>query len=356
MILKSLHLQNFRNYSKKVFEFSDKVNLIVGVNAAGKTNILEAVYFLATGRSFRVKGTESEAIGYGSEMSNVKCQMANGTILEILLTTGEVAGEKVGKKKYLVNGVARRQTDFLGNLRAVYFGPEDLELVTDSPGLRRRYLDAVLSPVDREYLRESLSYEKGLRSRNRLLEAMRENSTVDRRSLYFWNQLLIKNGNYITQKRSEFIDYLNNIPTFVPMTIGTSAGKQFSIEYDKSLISEERLAKYAAEEMASGMTLVGPHRDNFKLKQERDLSIYGSRGEQRLAILWLKLGELAFIKDKTASLPILLLDDIFSELDVSHREPIFGLIANYQTIITTADLGMVEKKWLEGVNIIKLEN
>ncbi len=362
MILKKLNLQNFRNCSKKVFEFSDKVNLIVGPNAAGKTNILEAIYFLATGRSFRVKLVEREAIRYGEEIARITGNVGEEERLEIVLTAGEVGGEKSAKKKYQVNGVGKRQVDFLGNLRAVYFGPEDLELVTDSPGLRRRYLEAVLSSVDREYLRASLSYEKGLRSRNRLLEEMKETQVVDRRRLYFWNQLLIKNGNYITKKRTEFIDYLNNVKC-------TMHNVQFKIEYDPSAISEERLVKYSTEEIAAGVTLVGPHRDNFKFQilqqaqdkfanfesdAERDLAVYGSRGEQRLAILWLKLGELAFVEEKTNSLPILLLDDIFSELDVLHRKIVFDLITGHQTIITTADLGMVGKEWLKGVNIINL--
>jgi len=361
MILKQLVLQNFRNYSKKEFKFSDNVNLIVGPNAAGKTNILEAIYFLATGRSFRVKSVEREAILSGEEIGRIEGEIHEGnqkTKLEIVLTVGEIMGEKTAKKRYLVNQVSKRAIDFLGNLRSVYFGPEDLELVTDSPGLRRRYLEAVLSQVDSEYFRASLSYEKGLRSRNRLLEEMKETKIVDRRRLYFWDQLLIKNGNYITQKRGEFINYLNNESTFAPPNRRASTGKQFSIEYDSSTISEGRLAKYAAEEVAAGMTLVGPHRDNFKFKssggQERDLSVYGSRGEQRLAVLWLKLGELAFIKEKTNDLPVLLLDDIFSELDVPHRELIFGLIANHQTIITTADLRMVEKKSLNEVDLINL--
>ncbi len=232
----------------------------------------------------------------------------------------------------------------------------------------------VLYQVDREYARASLSYEKGLRQRNKILESYRERraggpafaqmdigatagkqESYDRRKLYFWDQLLIKNGNSITKKRSEFIEYLNSFKR-----IGNVGN--FSIEYDESTISEERLLKYEEEEILAGTTLVGPHRDNFKFKiinlklnEEKDLAIYGSRGEQRLAILWLKLGELSFIEEQTKNLPVLLLDDIFSELDVKHRELVFGLIIGHQTIITTADLGMVERKWLGEVKILNLD-
>jgi len=365
MILKSLVLQNFRSYFKSEFTFSPKANLVVGPNTSGKTNILEAIYFLASGKSFRVKGVESEAISYGEEIARIigtigdTREIEKETKIEIVLTRGEVAGEKTGKKRYLVNGVAKRAFDFVGNLRAVYFGPEDLELVTDSPSLRRKYLDMVLSQVDKEYARVNLSYEKGLRSRNRILEEMRETGATDRRRLYFWDQLLIKNGDIITRKREEFINFVNG-SGFSVFSPGIDSGEafRFSIFYDRSIISAERLAKYENEEIAAGATLVGPHRDDFKVKtdegQERDLSVYGSRGEQRLAILWLKLREMTFIKEKTSELPVLLLDDIFSELDVGHRKLVLDLIKTQQTIITTADLGMVEKEWLEGVKIIEL--
>lgn len=379
MILKSLIFQNFRNYFKKEFGFSSRANLIVGPNSAGKTNILEAIYFLASGKSFRVKGVESETIRNGAEIGRVFGKTGeNGreTKLEIVLTRGEIAGEKTAKKKYLVNGVGKRAFDFVGNLRAVYFGPEDLELVTDSPSLRRKYLDMVLSQVDREYARASLSYEKGLRSRNKILEEMREIGVVDRRRLYFWDQLLVKNGNIVSEGRRDFINFLNARKEFdLPATpsqarLAWRAGEDggFEVEYDPSTISEERLAKYGNEEIAAGMTLVGPHRDDFKIRiipndqknpnypeqQGRDLSIYGSRGEQRLAILWLKLGETNFIKEKTDDFPVLLLDDIFSELDIEHRKLVFDLINDQQTIMTTADLGMVEKEWLKGVKMIEL--
>ncbi|MBI5448941.1 DNA replication and repair protein RecF [Candidatus Gottesmanbacteria bacterium] len=357
MKLQSLTLQNFRSYPKKTFAFSSAVTLIVGPNTAGKTNILEAIIFLATGKSFRAD-QDKEAIGWGEEMArmNAKCQMLNDTCeLELVLTSGEVQGVKAPMKKYLVNGVPRRQVDFVGNLRAVLFWPEHLELVTDSPSLRRRYLDSVLVQVDREYRRNLASYERGLRQRNRLLDLINEGN-ADRRQLLFWNQLLIKAGNYITQKRLEFIDFINS---------HNVSGVIYHVEYDKSVISESRLEQYAAEEVAAKATLVGPHRDNFvvakvknqnsKIKSEDDeelldLSKYGSRGEQRLAVLWLKLAELSFIEEKTGERPLLLLDDILSELDEKHRDLVLGVIENQQTIITSAEddvVHLVSKKRLD---------
>jgi len=149
MILQEIALQNFRSYSKKTFEFSPQTTLIVGPNTAGKTNILEAIMFLATGKSFRAD-MDREAVRWGSEISNIQCPISNredNIELELYITAGEVNGQRAPLKKYLVNGVPRRQIDFVGNLRAVLFWPEHLELVTDSPSLRRRYLDSVLVQV-----------------------------------------------------------------------------------------------------------------------------------------------------------------------------------------------------------------
>ena len=345
MIISKLRLQHFRLYDKKEFVFDGKNTLVVGQNTVGKTNILEAIYLLASGKSFRA-GLESEMISYDQEIARVKGRIENEelTDLEIVLTRGEVGGEKTSKKKFLVNGVSRRMFDFVGKLKAVYFRPEDLDLVTDSPSLRRKYLDMVLGQVDKEYLRNLLSYEKGLRQRNKLLERIREEG-IPRSQLLFWDQLLIKTGNYLTNSREEFIAYCNQNKSIV----------NYELEYDKSMISPARLEEYAVEEIAAASTLVGPHRDDFCfLLKNRELHAFGSRGEQRLGVLWLKLAELEFIGDRTNERPILLLDDIFSELDKKHRELVLEIIGKQQTIITTTDLKLVDKKCLKGTEILEL--
>jgi len=342
MILSSIALQQFRSYAKRSFEFSPGITLIVAPNAAGKTNILEAISFLSTGKSFRAD-VDRESIRFGQEIGRIKA-ITGDTTLEIVQTVGEVGGKKAPLKKYLVNGVPRRMIDFVGNLRAVLFWPEHLELVTDSPSLRRRYLDSVLVQVDREYRRNIVSYERGLRQRNRLLDQIRE-GTASRTQLLFWNQLLIKAGAYITDKRAEYIGFVNTYElqeTRLPAPERRDGGRaSYKIEYDKSVISETRLEQYKDEEVAAKATLVGPHRDDMvfkiKTKEERDLSKYGSRGEQRLAILWLKLAEVSFIQEKMGDRPMLLLDDIFSELDEPHKALVMDVIGKQQTIITSAD-------------------
>jgi DNA replication and repair protein RecF len=345
--ISKIHLTNFRNFEEKLISFSPNITIIVGPNAAGKTNILESVFLLATGKSFKAK-VEEEMVRHNQELARVKGKVGENK-LEVVLTRGELRItttriEKVSKKKLLVNEVPKRMIDFGKNFNVVLFAPADMDLVTESPSIRRKFLDLVLSQSDYEYRRCLLSYEKGLRQRNKLLMRIREEG-VPRSQLYFWNSLLIKNGNFIEKSREDFIDFVNRSESF--------NGKKHSLEYDKSAISESRLEQYKNEEVAAATTLVGPHRDDFIFKEEeRNLASFGSRGEQRMAILWVKLAELAFLEAKVGEKPTLLLDDIFSELDHEHRDVVKTISKNQQTIITTADPHFVEE--FSGVEKIEL--
>ncbi|MBI3289779.1 DNA replication and repair protein RecF [Candidatus Microgenomates bacterium] len=345
MVLNSISLQNFRSFSKASFEFSKEATVIVGPNGAGKTNLLEAIYLLSTGKSFR-SGIEEDMIRMGREIARVECRVENDESqikLNVVLTRGQIGGERVSRKKLSVNGLPKRLVDFAGNLQVVLFGPWDMNLISDSPSVRRKFMDAVLSQTDREYHRASLSYEKGVRARNKLLERIRDEG-ASRGQLLFWNQLLVKNGDYISRKRAELVQFINSSDQL--------SDNHFQLEYDKSAISEARLDQYAAEEVAAAATLVGPHRDDVvfritnhpfdKLRASqspitKNLATFGSRGEQRMCILWVKLAELSFMESTMGARPLLLLDDIFSELDHEHREIVMGVIDNQQTILTTAD-------------------
>lgn len=340
-MIKSIILENFRNFKKEKFSFSPETTVIIGPNASGKTNILEAIFLLATGKSFKAK-VEEEMIEYSSELARVRGDGLEAILTRGFIDIGKSVPERVARKKLIVNGLPKRLIDFAGNLKVVLFGPWDLDLVTQSPSLRRRFLDTVLSQVDREYRRASLSYEKGLRQRNRLLLRIREEGIL-KGSLAFWDQLLIKNGDYISSARQNFIDYANN-------TAGLNS-QIFSLDYDKSAISEARLEQYAEEEVAAATTLVGPHRDDmiFKIlenrgepRKSRSLDRFGSRGGQRMGTLWLKLAELAFVEAQAGEKPTLLLDDILSELDHEHRKVVLSVVGKQQTIITTADEHFVE--------------
>lgn len=344
MQISSLQLGNFRNFREKRLDFKNLTTVIVGPNAIGKTNILEAVNLLAAGRSFKAH-REDEMVGEGEDVGRVKGAIDKDKETEDIEVV-IVRNSESSRKRFLVNGVAKRLYNFAGILKVVLFGPRDMELVTESPSLRRKFLDSVLVQVDREYTRSLLSYEKGLRQRNRLLERIRDRE-ANPSQLLFWDQLLIKNGEYIASKREDFIEFVNNTPSL--------NDQSFSIEYDKSIISPARLTMYAKEEIAAAKTLVGPHRDDmkFQIQEKRNLAIFGSRGEQRMGVLWLKLAELAFIENKTGERPVLLLDDIFSELDHKHRDVVMSLVGKQQTILTTADPHTIQN--FKNVQTVKLE-
>lgn len=343
-MISKLLLSNFRNFEEKLLEFAPSITLISGDNATGKTNILEAVHLLSTGKSFKAQRDE-EMITLNAEYGRLKARIpvedvvegVGHTDLEVLLTRGTIERGGMSKaaprKRLLVDGVPRRRMDFVGKFVTVLFRPQDMDLVTLSPSHRRSFLDTILSQIDREYVRSLSAYEKGVRRRNKLLQTIRDEG-VSRNLLFFWDKLLIKNGEYISKRRADFLDFMNMNPELGDRT--------FNAVYDNSVISEERLANYAREEVASGTTLVGPHRDDVLFQMKTPLKFievekYASRGEQRLAVLWAKLAELSFIEKERGVRPTLLLDDIFSELDDNHRQLIEEVMMEQQTIMTSAE-------------------
>lgn len=346
-MLKSLTLQNFRSYKKSSFDFDNKSKIIIGPNTAGKSNLIESIFLLSSGKSFRAD-KDAQMVKIGHEMGKVKARVSD-IDLEVTVTVGEVAGVKAQYKRFFVNGVAKRRADFVGNLPAVLFSPQDLEVIAGSPGLRRNFLDNVLDQTDREYRIASISFAKGLRQRNALLEIAKDTGRRMEREFEYWDKLLIDAGGLITKKREDFINYLNDSQKEI---------FDFKLEYDKSIISKERLEQYRDAETASGVTLVGPHRDDFMVLFEKDKPIksFGSRGQQRLAVLQLKLLELLYIKAKFNSSPLLLLDDVFSELDEGHINLILGIIDNQQTIITTTHEEFIPTKVKGTMEIIELKN
>ena len=334
--------------------------MLAGPNAIGKTNVLEAIVLLALGKSFRTSRDE-EMITFEEDFGRISLDSENES-LEVALSRGFWQGKRVAKKRFIVNGVGKRRKDFIGRIRIVLFEPQDIEVVVGSPGRKREYLDFVLSQVDLEYDRCLLAYEKGLRQRNKLLSFIAEKKAAPSQ-LEFWNRLLVKNGGVLQQKREAYIEFLTTFcasSTFKELMGGAAKAVTFSFMYDPSAISFERLAKYKEAEIAAGRTLVGPHRDSFFIFQhnsaKKDLATYGSRGEQRMGVLALKLGELEFITKKTQERPLLLLDDVFSELDEEHQQMILHLVDKQQTIMTTTEVDAKWKKKLSDMEVIQLDN
>lgn len=353
MKLTRVVLQQFRSWESMQLEFQPELNLIVGDNGTGKTNILEAIFLLATGESFRARKTE-EMVRFGAEMGRVRGFTDADDVLQVVVTRGMVAGRKVAKRRFLIEEVPKRKSDFVGQMPAVLFRPEDLILLDGSPSERRKFMDQALSQVDREYQRSIQAYEQALRRRNRVLVAIQE-GLATRYSLTFWDGLILKHGQLIQEKRTVMFDFINDL-------WGRSQlFNHLHINYDKSVISELRLEQYKTEEVAAGHTLVGPHKDDFMVSsvqgvdqgQSRDLSTYGSRGEQRMAVLALKMGELYFIEEKRETKPILLLDDIFSELDEVHAQEVRKVMQGRQVIVTTAL--ETDVKLLPEANLIQID-
>lgn len=344
MRIERLTLENFRSYKKKIFHFGD-TSVIVAPNGAGKTNILESIYLLSTGLSERAALTD-EMIHYDKEIGSVSGIVEHNDErqeLSVVLTRGVYMGKRTPKRRYLVDGVSRVRSGFVGKLAAVLFRPEDMRLIEGSPSRRRNYLDETLSMAHPEYSRALSVYEASLKRRNRLLDAIRD-GLARREQLMYWDQSIIKNGNILTDYRRSYLDYLSQIET---------AFGRYKLEYDASTISASRLEQYASAEVAIGYTLVGPHKDDFVIKSDgRDLMKYGSRGEQRLAVLFLKLGNMQYIEGKLGVKPVLLLDDIFSELDEEHRKEVVAMTNGRQTIITSAEDEVI--KILGNADIIKL--
>ncbi|MBI2334519.1 DNA replication/repair protein RecF [Candidatus Daviesbacteria bacterium] len=340
MFLKHLSLTNFRNYSSLSLEFNEKSTIFVGNNAVGKSNLLEAVYFLSTTKSGRVD-EEGELIKSGESITRV--QGTGDSNLEITLQNTR----NQFSKRVKVNGVARRVVDYIGNMPVVLFSPSDINMVTGSPSLRRWHLDMALAQIDPQYKKALTLYEQVLVNRNRVLKRIREGQgRVD--ELGYWTDELIKYARVVSDARIAFLESMNNFQS--PL------GK-FVFEYKQSFLNKERLLQYNGREVAAAVTLIGPHRDDFVVQLgDRNLDHFGSRGEQRTATLAFKLATLEYMALSLGKRPILLLDDVFSELDRSHRAHVVEVVSRQQTLIATVELENLSKNFLKNARILRVED
>lgn len=354
MTIKNLKLTNFRNYSKLDLYFGNESTIFIGQNGAGKSNILEAIYLLSTSKSPRVD-EEIELIRSKFEAATIKAEIEDSNeVNELMITmSSNISEESTGRgfsKRVFINGVGKRSVDFMGNLPAVIFWPSDINMITGSPSLRRWHLDLSLAQAFPSYKKSLTIYESVIQNRNRVLKSIREGlGKLD--ELDFWNQELIKHGQVVTQKRREFFIFINNL---------SSPLGDFIFEYIASEVSLERLQKYQDREIGASVTLVGPHRDDFKIcaknKDLDELSKFGSRGQQRMGTLAFKLFQLEFMSHILGQRPVLLLDDVFSELDVHHRAAVAEISSKQQTIIATVELENIPQDFLDLARILKVED
>ena len=348
MWLKKISLVNFRNFKEKSFVFNPFLTIIIGENAKGKTNLLEAIYCLTTGKGFR-EHKENELIFFGEKKAKIE-----GIFEEKdQKFTYEIIMEKIDdeiKKIYLIDRSKKNLFQFKKEIaKVVLFSPDQLEIITGSPEKRREYFDRFLSENDREYKKKLNNYQQALRKRNKLLEKYEKMNNDFSEELSFWNSYLTEQSVYLFEQRQRYCQFLNKHFSL--------DGKHFFIDYQPSLINTDKFKEVFEEEIKYRRTLVGPQKDNFfiflKNDKEKNIHLFGSRSEQRLALFWLKINEINFYEENFKIRPILLLDDIFSELDFNNRSLILRLIKNYQSILTTTEIEVIKIE--EGVrSVIKI--
>lgn len=349
MLLTKLRYANFRNLIDAEIEFSPAITVLKGRNAQGKTNILEAICLLALTKSFRGRQT-LEAVRWGENYFRLE-GLIDSTPLAIqdgqphnpkTIRLMEVYYERepLKRSRFAIDKLPLKAQDYVGEFRIVTFVPDDVEVLSGNPGQRRRYLDILLAQVDRDYLYAWSDYRQTLKSRNSLLARI-ANGKATRDELDFWDGKLVEFGRPLMAKRQATLDWFaTRFPLFLEMIAGQSSAVK--IKYQPSLPSDRDWREYLAGDQEGDIwqkaTRKGPHRDNFSvLVAGRDLGQCGSRGEIRSALLAMKMCELQFMEEKGGQKPLLLLDDVFSELDTIRQKALLNMISPYQTLITSTD-------------------
>lgn len=349
MYINSINLQNFRSYSEKTVEFSSGVNLILGENGGGKSNLIEAIYFLASGKSFRASSL-SQMIEWNKSFTSVRGKIGNLEMVAQLIKNTEGVGNS---RRFLINKVLKTRAKYLGNFRCVLFDPEDIRLVSGSPTRRRDFLDAIFTSSEWTYASALSQYNRALKHRNELLDLIFEGK-ASVTELFYWNQSLIKNADIINKFRREFIDLTNNF--FAEHN--DFEIQKLSIKYYPSIITEERIKNEEKIDIRTGYTRYGPHRDEFEVwsqnfeNSDKNMANWGSRGQQRLAVLAIRLAQIHYLMERYKEIPVLLLDDIFSELDENHRKLVAEICHRHQTIFTSAENEV--QIYLPSAQIIKI--
>lgn len=377
MRLTHLSLHNFRNYVRLDLDLEPGVTVLVGNNAQGKTNLLEAVFYLATSRSPHAGAdreivnwlaTQQEPLPYTRLVGRV-ARSSGDLGIEITLFQQENNDDRY-RKQIRINGVARRAMDLLGQLNVVLFLPQDIDLVSGSPGGRRRYLDVTLCQVAPDYCRALSRYNQILSQRNALLRDLRERGGSSPEQMAFWDGQLVEHGTRLVAGRRDAIEGLGTLAHQVHRDL-TSAEERLQVSYEPSLeiagcetapqieaAFREQLASLRQREMAAGMTLIGPHRDDVRFAvDDMDAGVYGSRGQQRTIALALKLAEVEFMNRRTGEQPVLLLDDVLSELDAHRRAFLMHALENgpQQSLLTTTDLRALPPTFLQRCGLWRVE-
>jgi DNA replication and repair protein RecF len=394
MLIQHLSLTNFRNYARLELDLPAGPILILGDNAQGKTSLLEAIYYLATTRSPHTASPRQLIHWLAGQESltpaaRIVAHVARGgsmhTLDATLMLEPAVGGEEHFRKQIKVDGMPRRAQDVAGQVTVVMFLPQDVDLVGGSPFLRRRYLDAALEQVDAQYHHALSQFEAVLPQRNALLKQLAERGG-DPDELAYWDEQLAASGALITLKRQQAVMELGQRADVIHRDLtggqehlllryepGFDPGRPASTEFQMPLdldvprVAISDLAEAQAsfrtqlearrdEEIARGVTLVGPHRDEMRFSADGiDLGVYGSRGQQRTAVLALKLAEVEWMRDRTGEWPVLLLDEVMAELDARRRAYLLARVngAN-QSLLTSTGLELFGKEFCQRAKILRV--
>ena len=371
MKIKSLKLLYFRNYLSTNIEVHPSLNVLVGNNANGKTNIIESIFCLALGKSYRTK-SDSECIMFGETATAMSCIVnKNNRELDIMLGINNK-----GKSAKIAGIKKTKLTDFVGELNVVLFSPEDLQIVKGSPALRREFMNREFYQFSRIYHKYYLMYQHLLKQRNSYLKDMRKNPK-DEMSLAYLETLtsqLAKVALYITKERVSFVQDISKL-TYKNMLNISNGQETLKIKYKSSVLdalniaeindesfTEENLTKVmmkkSFDDIMRGSTKIGPQHDDLEFYiNNLDAKMYASQGQQRSIVLSLKLAEINYLKEKTGTYPVLLLDDVLSELDKNRQLKLLDAInENVQTFITTPSISDIKEDLLKKAKVFKIED
>ena len=371
MKIKSLKLLYFRNYLSTNIEVHPSLNVLVGNNANGKTNIIESIFCLALGKSYRTK-SDSECIMFGETATAMSCIVnKNDRELDIMLGINNK-----GKSAKIAGIKKTKLTDFVGELNVVLFSPEDLQIVKGSPALRREFMNREFYQFSRIYHKYYLMYQHLLKQRNSYLKDMRKNPK-DEMSLAYLETLtsqLAKVALYITKERVSFVQDISKL-TYKNMLNISNGQETLKIKYKSSVLdalniaeindesfTEENMTKVmmkkSFDDIMRGSTKIGPQHDDLEFYiNDLDAKMYASQGQQRSIVLSLKLAEINYLKEKTGTYPVLLLDDVLSELDKNRQLKLLDAInENVQTFITTPSISDIKEDLLKKAKVFKIEN
>lgn len=338
MIVESLKLQNYRNYEYLNMNFDEKINIIYGDNAQGKTNILESMYVCATSKSHR-GSKDREIIRFDNDESHIKVNVRKNDMNYRI----DMHLKKNKPKGIAVNGIPiKRAVELFGILNIVFFSPEDLNIIKNGPSERRRFIDMELSQLDKIYLDCLINYNKVVNQRNSLLKEYAFSGRDDIiSSLDIWDMQLVKYGNDVIKSREKFVKEINDLVKSIHTKLSGDR-EQLEIIYEpcvKEQDFESELVRVRDRDLKFKCTNIGPHKDDMCfLINGMDVRKYGSQGQQRTAALSLKLAEIELVKQIIHDTPVLFLDDVLSELDSRRQNFLLDSIGNIQTMITCTGL------------------